>query len=60
MAAVTVLEGHKGWIRCVRIGLQRVVSGADDGLVKVWDARSAKCTATLEGHTKVSDSDDSM
>ena len=30
---------------------RRVVSGSDDKTVKVWDAATGECVATLEGHS---------
>ena len=30
---------------------RRVVSGADDMTLKVWDVATGKCVATLEGHS---------
>jgi len=29
----------------------RVVSGGEDRMVKVWDARTGKCERTFTGHT---------
>ena len=30
---------------------RRVVSGASDGELKVWDVATGECVATLEGHS---------
>ena len=32
---------------------RRVVSGSDDGTLKVWDVATGKCVATLEGHSNI-------
>jgi WD40 repeat protein len=32
---------------------RRVVSGADDNTVKVWDAATGECVATLAGHSEL-------
>ena len=31
---------------------KRLVSASSDGMAKIWDANSGKCTATLKKHTK--------
>jgi WD40 repeat protein len=50
---IAVLKGHVGGVNCVAAcdtsGL--VVTGGDDGTVRVWDATSMACVATLRGHT---------
>lgn len=48
-----VLEGHTDGV-CGVAALddgRRLVSGGDDGTVRVWEAASGKTTAVLEGHT---------
>jgi len=32
---------------------RRVVSGGDDGTLKVWDVATGKCVATLNGHANI-------
>lgn len=36
-----VLEGHEELVRCIRFDAKRIVSGAYDGKIKVWDLRAA-------------------
>jgi hypothetical protein len=51
-AAVPVFEGHRGptWaIAFVPDGL-RVVSGGDDGTVRLWDRTTARLLSTMSGH----------
>ena len=31
---------------------RRVVSGAEDRTLKVWDVATGKCVATLKGHSR--------
>jgi len=62
---VAVLEGHSSVVTCVcvvEVGgggdgggggakVQRVVSGSNDGMLRVWDADRGECVAVLEGHS---------
>ena len=32
---------------------RRIVSGSDDGTLKVWDVATGKCVATLNGHANI-------
>lgn len=52
-----VLEGHEELVRCIRFDSKRIVSGAYDGKIKVWDLvaaldprapANALCLKTLE------------
>ena len=47
------LEGHTGAVRGVAMAPdgQRMVSGSEDGTVRVWDLEAGQCLITLEGHT---------
>lgn len=56
-ACLRVLEGHEELVRCIRFDSKRIVSGAYDGKIKVWDLvaaldprapASALCLKTLE------------
>ena len=40
-ACLRVLEGHEELVRCIRFDNKRIVSGAYDGKVKVWDLAAA-------------------
>ncbi|KAH7173307.1 uncharacterized protein B0J16DRAFT_311083 [Fusarium flagelliforme] len=48
------LEGHSTLVRSVAFSpdSQRLVSGADDFMVKVWDMKSFSCLQTLQGHDR--------
>jgi WD40 repeat protein len=51
-AGLSVLRGHKAWVTSVdwsRDGY-RIVSGSEDGEIRVWDVESAAELALLEGH----------
>lgn len=56
-ACLRVLEGHEELVRCIRFDSKRIVSGAYDGKIKVWDLvaaldprapANALCLKTLE------------
>lgn len=40
-ACIRVLEGHEELVRCIRFDSKRIVSGAYDGKIKVWDLQAA-------------------
>lgn len=40
-ACLRVLEGHEELVRCIRFDGKRIVSGAYDGKIKVWDLKIA-------------------
>uniref|UniRef100_A0A8C5LAK9 F-box/WD repeat-containing protein 11-like n=1 Tax=Jaculus jaculus TaxID=51337 RepID=A0A8C5LAK9_JACJA len=40
-ACLRVLEGHEELVRCIRFDNKRIVSGAYDGKIKVWDLQAA-------------------
>lgn len=40
-ACLRVLEGHEELVRCIRFDEKRIVSGAYDGKIKVWDLVAA-------------------
>ena len=47
-----VLKGHDDHvITCLQFSGTRIVSGSDDGTLKVWSAVTGKCLRTLVGHT---------
>ncbi len=48
------LEGHTDDVNAVALSAdgRTVVSGSDDGTVKVWEAETGRLRRSLEGHTK--------
>jgi len=52
-AALQTLEGHTGSVWSVAFSPdgKQVVSGSDDGTVRLWDAATGAPLQTLEGHT---------
>ena len=43
--------GHKEWIRCIRfLSKNRIVSGSDDYMIKIWNLDTGECLKTLRGH----------
>ena len=59
-SCLRVLEGHEELVRCIRFDGKRIVSGAYDGKIKVWDLIAAKdprapsgtlCVRTLVEHS---------
>ncbi|XP_010006567.1 PREDICTED: CMT1A duplicated region transcript 1 protein [Chaetura pelagica] len=47
-ACVKIFNGHCGTITCLDLHEEQFVSGARDGMVKVWNLRSGKCLRTLK------------
>ncbi|CAF5055266.1 unnamed protein product, partial [Rotaria sp. Silwood1] len=59
-ACLRVLEGHEELVRCIRFDSKRIISGAYDGKIKIWDLQAALdprsqtsllCLKTLNEHT---------
>lgn len=40
-SCLRTLEGHEELVRCIRFDTKRIVSGAYDGKIKVWDLLAA-------------------
>lgn len=40
-SCLRTLEGHEELVRCIRFDSKRIVSGAYDGKIKVWDLLAA-------------------
>jgi len=46
------LEGHQDLVHCLTVlGDGRIASGSDDRTIKIWVPGTARCMATLRGHT---------
>ena len=51
-ARPSLVDAASAQARCVAaLPIGRIVSGSDDGTLKVWDVSSAQCLRTLSGHT---------
>ncbi len=52
-ALLRTLEGHSSTVGSVSVTPdgRRVVSGSDEGTLRVWDLESGRCLRTLEGHS---------
>jgi WD40 repeat protein/GTPase SAR1 family protein len=45
------LKGHRGWVWSMTVISDKLVlSGSEDGSLKVWDIESGTCLATYRGH----------
>ena len=47
----TTFEGHSGPVVCLQGDVEKVVSGARDGTVRVWEAETGKVRFVLQGFT---------
>ena len=45
-----VLRGHSGRVTCLQQHWAQLVSGSEDGTLKMWDTNSGDCTSTFYGH----------
>ncbi|NXY13250.1 FBW10 protein, partial [Atrichornis clamosus] len=52
-ACVKTFAGHYGTITCLDSHEEQFVSGAEDGMVKVWSLKSGKCLRTLMHQSSV-------
>ncbi|XP_071673006.1 F-box/WD repeat-containing protein 10-like [Patagioenas fasciata] len=52
-ACVKVFNGHYGTVTCLDLHEEQLVSGARDGMVKVWNLRSGRCLQTLQHSSAV-------
>ena len=48
------MKGHELGVWCLNYfpDGKRLLSASSDGMSKIWDVNSGKCTATLKKHTK--------
>lgn len=49
---ISALVGHQAGITCVKTTGHTLVSGSQDGDVRIWNLASSKCTSLMKGHTK--------
>ncbi|KAI1178505.1 hypothetical protein F4777DRAFT_586701 [Nemania sp. FL0916] len=49
-ACLQTLEGHKSWISCLAFSSdgKRIVSGASDYTIRIWDTATGRCLGILE------------
>ena len=47
----TRFDGHSGPVVCLQGDVEKVVSGARDGTVRVWEAETGKVRFVLQGFT---------
>ncbi|NXE51386.1 FBW10 protein, partial [Casuarius casuarius] len=52
-ACTKIFNGHSGTITCLDLYKDKFVSGAKDGMVKVWDLESRKCLKTLKHNNTI-------
>ncbi|NXA21920.1 FBW10 protein, partial [Ibidorhyncha struthersii] len=52
-ACMKVFNGHRGTITCLDLHEEQFVSGARDGMVKVWSLESGQCLKTLKHSSAV-------
>ncbi|NWT01033.1 FBW10 protein, partial [Mionectes macconnelli] len=52
-ACTKTFNGHYGTITCLDLHKEQLVSGAADGMVKVWSLKSGKCLNTLMHNSAV-------
>jgi len=45
------LNGHTGWVRCLEVVGESIVSGSYDKTVKIWDINTGHCTKVIPVHT---------
>ena len=47
------LEGHSDNVKSVAYSPdgKKIVSGSNDGTIKIWDANTGQCLKTLKGHS---------
>lgn len=45
-----VFKGHSDYLHCIiaRNSADQIITGSEDGTVRIWDCRSGKCTQVLE------------
>ncbi|XP_025899402.1 CMT1A duplicated region transcript 1 protein-like [Nothoprocta perdicaria] len=48
-----IFNGHSGTITCLDLLKNKFVSGAKDGMVKVWDLESRRCLRTLKHNSTI-------
>lgn len=53
--AIQTLFGHQGQVNVIVLspGRTRILSGSQDGSIRVWDNMNGRCLFTLEGHEDI-------
>ena len=47
---IQTLWGHRGWINCMTLWDDKLVSGSKDAMIKIWDLNTGQKLRTLKGH----------
>ncbi|KAH7422794.1 hypothetical protein KP509_12G026000 [Ceratopteris richardii] len=49
---ITTFEGHSDYLHCIcsRPSQKQVITGSEDGTVRIWDCRTAETIAILDAH----------
>jgi WD40 repeat protein len=50
MSCERTLWGHAAWVLSLLEVGANVISGSEDGIIKVWEKKTGNCTLTLEAH----------
>lgn len=45
-----VFQGHRSWVLSICVWGDRIYSGSQEPIVRVWDIKSGECISALEGH----------
>jgi WD40 repeat protein len=51
-ASTATLEGHRATVWTIMADLNKIVSGAADNEIRIWDPETYKCLKVIRGHSK--------
>jgi len=49
---IATLRGHTGAVRCLTLHENKLYSGGNDNIIRIWNTETHEEIATLEGHTE--------